>query len=243
MHGQISHEELRQFCDDAIKKQTVNVRKPEITVDRIASVLSYSLGNAWFPSGVDLNKPVDPLYPAIDEQLRVAVIRAYRTSRIQRNFWNPVLADVEKEISALMAEIATTSDVERRGALVDGRRNAIDDIYHAAMSRYASDQGLSEAVKSDSAGAAFSVNLFTNPAGGKIYLIVAGEYDLHQLRMRSSNGNANGISEPVWEAVEQTQGVVLEGAYWFKVEWNGETRYKDFVRIRSASDIVFKPKN
>ena len=209
--AELSYEEFTKMAQAAVGNGEVAVDEPMIRVE--GRQLIYYLGGAGYildPAG----PAFDPIEQPMRRQFQVAVIRKYRSSPKNRNFWNPVLQRVSGVIAEQLAVVQSEGlgedeMFERLGPL-DER---IDGIYASAMQSYARGRGL-QAFPAHPYAPPFTVRLVTSPPGAEIYLIHAVENRLAKARGK----------KPTWHRVEHPGQVELRGKYWYMLKWPGRTR-------------------
>jgi hypothetical protein len=209
--GQLSYEELAKMAQAALDNGEVAVDEPMISVED--GFLNYYLGGAGYildPNGPDM-EPFD--FP-LRSQFQVAVIRKYRSTPKNRNFWDPVLARVGGVI-AQQLEVVQSQNLsgQQKLAQLGDLDSKIGQIYDAAMQRHAQARGL-RAFPAHPYIRPFQVRLVSVPPGAEIYLLHAVENRLAQ---------AAGKKSP-WHRVEDPSNVELRGKYWYLLKWAGQTR-------------------
>jgi hypothetical protein len=212
--GQLKFADLQKIAGDAVRNQEVSIDPPQFQVED--GMFFYELGGAKTVLDLEYGRR-DPLDVAIQAQLRVEVIRTTRATNRKREYWEPILAAVEKVIQQHLAGLQDANKSEReRNDLAANLSDQTEDVYKKAMEEYAKKAGLKMGIRARYSPP-HTVKLVTSPPGGRIFLT-------HAIHMRISQGQGK---DPDWRLVEDPTSVELEGKYFYLVQWGSKTVKSD----------------
>lgn len=132
LHAQLTLDALRSVVRSEISEKNVPTVKPSIT--RQGSTLHVNLGGAiLFGPEEDFN--------AVEEMFKVEILRRHiQNSPSQRQFWEPVLRQVEGVIDQELRYRQGTRSVNQK--VIKRFSSQIDDIYNRTIENYARSRGL-----------------------------------------------------------------------------------------------------
>jgi len=198
----------------------------------------YQLGDVDDAYGLDSD---DPVSIPVRHQFTVLGIRTYRNQPQHRQFWDPVLRQVEDEIAGMLAVMrsGTVRGDELRGALSE-RSDRIHEIYQSNLDQLAKQQGKEGAKGATTCTVCsmFNVALQTDPQGGAIRYISGGRWSLY-IYMTEVRGQKD-YPQPEWLDVK-SDSVSLTGINWFSVKWPNGAKALDRVNIESKKPLTFTP--
>ena len=227
-HGQVKFADLQKIARDAIRNREVSIDQPQFAVDD--GKFYYELGGAKTVLDLDYERR-DPLDGAIAAQLQVEVLRETRTTNRQREYWEPILKDVEKVIEQHLAGLQDANKtMQERNDLEAKLMEQTEAVYTKAMEAYAKKAGLEIGIRARYAPP-HAVKLVTSPPGGRIFLT-------HAIHMRIAQGQGK---DPDWRLVEDPAAVELEGKYFYRLQWGSKTVKSDRpIQIDRSGTFVLR---
>ena len=136
-NADIAHDELRKFARQAVEGRWSGIREPRFKEDRRNDMLKYDLGGVDLPVSDD-----DPLKVPLRLQLRVEVIRKYRSGLDHRE-WRPYLRRVENIIAEMLRDIESRDlNGNRLWRRLDDLEDDAKEIFQEAMEEKAEDEDL-----------------------------------------------------------------------------------------------------
>ena len=228
--GEMSQAELREFTEQAIGQRAVSYTAPHFHPVRISSeyVRRYSLGEVddftqQYPSAGDLSVP-------LDEQFRVTLIRTYQNTFRERRWWEPRLAEIEREIGKMLRILDVAKPEDRSQLLYDSQQR-IWQVYEKALY----DKGIEP--EKGAAGATYTIEFRTDPEEGQVSYLPAGDWDLYLFRTKKG---VKDIEVPSWHSVDRPM-IEIGGKYWVAVSWGGKTRYNKLHHFTQSTVLTLRP--
>ena len=177
----------------------------------------------------------DLLAMPLQEQYTVTGIRLHRNGRQQRQFWTPVLKQVETEIGQMLDIVGRNG--QDRAAKQDklfACRERIESVYFRALNKLAQDQG-GKAGPMSHAVAAETITVRTDPPKGELARIGAGEWSFY-LYFKDKGQ----VQKPQWESLPTGQ-VCLYGKNWISAKWPDIPGWVKLVDIGTAKVLTIAP--
>jgi hypothetical protein len=188
---------------------------PEPEFDWRGATLRYRLEPALVPNIYD-----DPNEAVLAELSTIQAIRTYRMrSDTQREFWRPLLTEVEGKVSVMIQEIQAGQKTQEElvDALLDHERS-ISDLYQTRLDSLAKDDGKrgAEPKGRQHETQLYEISIRMVPPQGELKYMAAGRWLM--LLLRNDNREPDW-SDSTWSTAAQGGTIQLGQMTRFAVRW------------------------
>jgi hypothetical protein len=171
--AQVDYEKLRDRAYKSVESGEIKVDEPEFK--ETGDSISYH---------IDVVTDIDTQQPfaiPFSEMLRVAAIKKHRMkTSAGRQFWRPVLREVENNIEEMM-KLSNNKNLpkEQIDIQLGELQERIQNVYEKRIHDWAESQG-KEAVQIKNAPASFSLSYQAEPSDCELRYMTKGDYDLYR---------------------------------------------------------------